>query len=59
MNVKVSTEDLDDAVFDEEKGYASREAELIDELIFCYVPADVITASDEELEQYIIDRLYE
>ena len=56
--VKVSTDDLDHALYDEDNGYASREAELIDELIYCYVPAQMISASDKDLEQYIIEMVY-
>lgn len=58
VTVKVSTEDLDHAVFDRDSGYTSREAELIDELIFCYVPESLINSADEEIEEYIIDKVY-
>ncbi len=58
VTVKVSTDELDHAVFDQDSGYASREAELIDELIFCYVPEELINAGDAELEEYIIDKVY-
>lgn len=57
VSVKVSTEDLDAVIFDPDSGYDSREAELIDELIFTYVPEELITAPDEELEQYITENL--
>ncbi len=57
VSVKVSTEDLDAVIFDPDSGYDSREAELIDELIFTYVPEDLIAAPDEELEQYITENL--
>lgn len=57
VSVKVSTEDLDAVIFDPDGGYDSREAELIDELIFTYVPEELITAPDEELEQYITENL--
>ena len=59
VTVKVSTEDLDAAVFDVDNGYSSREAELIDELIFFYVPEDMIGTSDEELAEYIEEKVYE
>jgi hypothetical protein len=58
VTVKVSTDELDHAVFDQENGYVAREAELIDELIFCYVPEKLINAGDEELGEYIIDKVY-
>ena len=56
--VKVSSDDLDHALYADDNGYASREAELIDELIYCYVPAQMISASDKDLEQYIIEMVY-
>ena len=56
--VKVSSESLGNSVRDPEGNYTSREAQLIDELIFFYVPDDmVMNASDEDLEQYIYDHL--
>jgi hypothetical protein len=58
VTVKVSTDELDHEVFDQDSGYTSREAELIDELIFCYVPETLINAGDAELEEYIIDKVY-
>lgn len=57
VSVKVSTEALDAVIIDPNGEYDSREAELIDELIFAYVPEEMITAPDEELEQYITDNL--
>ena len=58
VTVKISTEARDRALFDPDSGYASREAELIDELIYCYVPEELISASDKKLEQFIIDKVY-
>ena len=58
VTVKVSSESLGNSVRDPEGNYTSREAQLIDELIFFYVPDDmVMNASDEDLEQYIYDHL--
>ena len=58
VTVKVSSESLGNSVRDPEGNYTSREAQLIDELIFFYVPDDmVMNASDEDVEQYIYDHL--
>ncbi len=58
VNVRVSGEALEAVLIDEEGEYTSREAQLIDELIFFYVPDDlVLGGSDEEVDQYITDNL--
>lgn len=58
VDVRVSCESLEAVIFDEENEYTSREAQLLDEIIFFYVPDDMIEdASDDELEQYITDNL--
>ena len=58
LDVRVSTESLEEAVFDADGNYTSRDAHLIDELVFFYAPDEMVkSAGDEELEQYIIDNL--
>ena len=56
VTVKVAQEELDRALFDEKEGYASREAELLDELIYTFIPASMMGASDEEIAEYIYDK---
>ena len=56
VTVKVAQEELDSALFSEETGYSSREAELFDELIYTFIPDSLITASDEEIAQYIYEK---
>ncbi len=58
VTVKVAPEELDSLLFDEEKGYASREAELIDELIYCFIPEEMMDSPDEEIAQYIYDKVF-
>ena len=58
VSVKISGESLERTLYDEEGEYTSREAKLLDEILFFYVPDDLLTAaSDQELEQYIYDHL--
>ena len=58
VDVKVSCESLESLILDEAGEYTSREAQLIDEIIFFYVPDDMIEdAGDESLEAYITDNL--
>ncbi len=58
VDVKVSCESLESLILDEAGEYTSREAQLIDEIIFFYVPDDMIEdAGDESLETYITDNL--
>ncbi|MBQ6315037.1 MAG: hypothetical protein IJI11_05490 [Mogibacterium sp.] len=58
VDVKVSCESLESLILDDEGEYTSREAQLIDEIIFFYVPDDMIEdAGDESLETYITDNL--
>ena len=58
VDVKVSCESLESLILDEAGEYTSREAQLIDEIIFFYVPDDMIEdAGDESLEGYITDNL--
>lgn len=58
VNVRISSESLGLAVKDSGGNYTSREAQLIDELVFFYVPDElVLSGSDEDVEQYIYDHL--
>ena len=58
VDVKVSCESLESLILNEAGEYTSREAQLIDEIIFFYVPDDMIEdAGDESLETYITDNL--
>lgn len=58
VNVRISGESLGSAVKDPGGNYTSREAQLIDELVFFYVPDElVLNGSDEDVERYIYDHL--
>lgn len=58
VDVKISNKALEAVIFNADGEYTSREAQLLDELIFFYAPDDVVTiASDEELGQYVADNL--
>lgn len=58
VDVKISSTSLEAVIFDANGEYTSREAQLLDELIFFYAPDDILTgASDEELCQYVNDNL--
>lgn len=58
VDVKISSTSLEAVIFDANGEYTSREAQLLDELIFFYAPDDILTgASDEELGQYVNDNL--
>lgn len=58
VTVRVSGESLGCAVRDADGNYTSRDAQLIDELVFFYVPDELVTGgSDEEVEEYIYDHL--
>jgi hypothetical protein len=50
---KISTENLNDMLLDDEGDYVSEEARLIDETIKFYVPVEVIKASDTQIAEYI------
>ncbi|MBR7088092.1 MAG: hypothetical protein IKI38_01950 [Mogibacterium sp.] len=56
VTVKVAQEELDSALFDEKEGYSSREAELLDELIYTFIPASLMEASDDEIAEYIYEK---
>ena len=58
VTVKVAEEALDGVLFDEENGYSSREAELLDELIYCFVPDELMDAPDEAVAEYIYDKVF-
>jgi len=58
VTVKVAEEALDGILFDEEKGYSSREAELLDELIYCFVPDELMDAPDEAVAEYIYEKVF-
>ena len=50
----ISTEDLEAVLINEDGGYSSPEARLIDEQIFFYVPKRIaVDCSDEEVAEYI------
>ena len=58
VTVKISSESLGSAVRDADGNYTSRNAQLIDELVFFYVPDDMIeSGTDEEVSEYIYDHL--
>lgn len=58
VNVRVSSEALEAVLKDPEGEYVSREAQLIDELMFFYIPEELlVNGSDEEVDQYITDHL--
>lgn len=58
VSVKVAPEELDGLLFDEKEGYSSREAELLDELIYCFIPEELMEAPDEDIASYIYDKIY-
>ena len=50
----ISTEDLEAALINEDGGYTSPEARLIDEYIFFYVPERIAAdCSDEEVAEFV------
>ena len=50
----ISTEDLEDVLINEDGGYTSPEARLIDEQVFFYVPKRIaVDCSDEEVSEYV------
>ena len=50
----ISTEDLEAVIIDEDGGYTSPEARLIDEHIFFYVPERIaMDCSDEEVAELV------
>ena len=56
--VRVSNDALHNEIYDADGEYTSREAQLIGELVFFYVPDELLASgTDEELEQYIYDHL--
>ena len=56
VTVKVAQEELDGALFDVKEGYASRDAELLDELIYTFIPASMMDKTDEEIAEYIYEK---
>ena len=58
VDVCISSESLEKVLFDDEGSYTSREAQLLGETIFFYVPDDMLSnASDDELESYVTENL--
>lgn len=53
--IRVSTEDFEKKIIDEEGNYVSDEAKLVDETIYCYIPYDDFHSS----EQYILNFIRE
>ena len=50
----ISTEDLETVLINEDGGYTSTEARLIDEQIFFYVPERIaLDCSDEEVAEFV------
>ena len=50
----ISTEDLETVLINEDGGYTSTEARLIDEQIFFYVPKRIaVDCSDEEAAKFV------
>ena len=50
----ISTEDLEAVLINEDGGYSSHEARLIDEQIFFYVPKRIaVDCSDEEAAEFV------
>ena len=50
----ISTEDLEAVLINEDGGYSSPEARLIDEQIFFYVPKRIaVDCSDEEVADFV------
>ena len=50
----ISTEDLEAVLINEDGGYSSPEARLIDEQIFFYVPERIdLDCSDEEVAEFV------
>ena len=50
----ISTEDLEAVLINEDGGYTSPEARLIDEQIFFYVPKRIaVDCSDEEVAEFV------
>ena len=50
----ISTEDLEAVLINEDGGYSSPEARLIDEQIFFYVPKRIaVDCSDEEVDEFV------
>ena len=50
----ISTEDLEAVLINEDGGYSSPEARLIDEQIFFYVPKRIaVDCSDEEAAEFV------
>ena len=50
----ISTEDLETVLINEDGGYTSTEARLIDEQIFFYVPKRIaVDCSDEEVAEFV------
>lgn len=58
VTVRISSESLESVMKDAKGEYTSRDAQLLDEIIFFYVPDDLAeNGSDEEVEQYVINHL--
>ncbi len=55
--VTVSTTSLGDLLFNNETGYPSKEAEVIDETIFFFVAENEIYLSDKELAKVVLKSL--
>lgn len=53
----ISTENLNDRLFDEDENYTSEDARQLDEMIFFYVPIDKITLPENQLAEYIKQNL--
>lgn len=51
--MNVSTESLNDKLFNKDGDYVSSKAQFIDEYIFFYVENDVIHMQDEYLKAYL------
>lgn len=55
--VTISTTPLSDLLFNDETGYPSKEAQLIDETIFFFVAENEIDLSDKELAKVVLKSL--
>ena len=55
--IRISTEDFEKRILNEDGDYVSEEAKILDESIYCYIPYDDFHSSNQYILNYIRDNI--
>ena len=55
--VTIASEELNDALFDDDCRFVNDHAEKIDEMIFFYVPPEIFSATEKSISKYLVHNI--